>query len=143
MYVYDNIKDYMLLYPGVQDIIAENHLSTLMINDRTVVLVGDTHKGTSGYKPDLSKSLVYYDQGEDEFNKYVKRFDKTFEYITDVQYDPNKGEIIFSGQAIGRHFAVARKIGIEKYKGLTHIRGYILYDEIKQRLNLIMTPVKH
>jgi hypothetical protein len=143
MYVYDKLEDYMKLYPGTQDLIAENHLASIMINEKTVALISDTNKGTAGYRPDLSKSLIYFDQGEDDFEKINKKLKGNFEHVTEVQYDPKKGEIIFSGQETGKHFAVARKYGEDEYKGLNHVRGYILYDSTRLRVNLIMTPVKH
>jgi len=143
MYVYDDLSHYMKLYPGSQDIIAENHLSGIMINDKTVALISDNHKGNAGYTPDFSKSLVYYEHGEEEFERMNDKHKANFEHVTEVQYDPKKGEIIFSGQETGKHFAVARKYGEKVFKKLSHVRGYILYDSVKQRVNLIMTPVKH
>jgi hypothetical protein len=118
IYLYDTLEDYMLIYPKGQDIITENHLSSLWINEKNVVLVSDNRNEAAGYKPDFSKSLVYFDQGEKAFKKYEDQIEHSF--------------------------AIARKIqkGFKNNKKF-NVSGYILYDDAATRLNLIINPVKH
>jgi hypothetical protein len=140
IYLYDTLEDYMLIYPKGQDIITENHLSSLWINEKNVVLVSDNRNEAAGYKPDFSKSLVYFDQGEKAFKKYEDRF----EPIVGVEINPKSNSVVFSGQKIEHSFAIARKIqkGFKNNKKF-NVSGYILYDDAATRLNLIINPVKH
>jgi hypothetical protein len=130
----------MIFYPKGQDELKENHLSALWINDKNIVLVSDNRTKTAGYKPDFSKSLVYFDQGEKEFEQYEDQF----EPIVSVEADPKTNSIIFSGQEIEKSLAIARKVqrGF-KSKRKVNISGYILYDDLSTRLNVILKPVKH
>jgi hypothetical protein len=130
----------MIFYPKGQDELKENHLSALWINDKSIVLVSDNRAKTAGYKPDFSKSLVYFDQGEKEF----EQFESQFEPVVSVEADPKTNSIIFSGQEIEKSLAIARKVqrGF-KSKRKVNISGYILYDDLSTRLNVILTPVKH
>ena len=134
VYVYNSIEDYMKLYPAGQDDIHEQHLSALHIDKKSIVLVTDTRKGAAGYRPDFSKSLVYFDSGEEAFDKYVERF----EPIVSVEIKDNM--VVFSGQEVQKSLAVARSYGNAKDG---NVAGYILYDDIRPRLNLIMKPVLH
>lgn len=138
IYLYDTLQDYMIMYPKGQDIIKENHLSALWINKKNIVLVSDNRDDAAGYKPDFSKSLVYFDQGEKAFEKYEDQF----EPIVSVEVDPKTNSVIFSGQEVEHSFAIARKIqkGFNNNKKF-NIRGYILYDDVATRLNLITNPV--
>ena len=140
VYLYDTLEDYMIFYPKGQDELKENHLSALWINDKNIVLVSDNRTKTAGYKPDFSKSLVYFDQGEKEFEQYEDQF----EPIVSVEADPKTNSIIFSGQEIEKSLAIARKVqrGF-KSKRKVNISGYILYDDLSTRLNVILKPVKH
>lgn len=140
VYLYDTLEDYMIFYPKGQDELKENHLSALWINDKSIVLVSDNRAKTAGYKPDFSKSLVYFDQGEKEF----EQFESQFEPVVSVEADPKTNSIIFSGQEIEKSLAIARKVqrGF-KSKRKVNISGYILYDDLSTRLNVILTPVKH
>lgn len=132
MYVYGDLEDYMLLYPKGQDIIAESHLNSLFINKKSVVFVSETAKGVAGFKPDLSKSFIFFDQGE----KAWERYEKDFEHVVEVKVE--NGSIRFYGQEVEHSFAVARKYGNVKNG---HVKGYILYDDSRPRANFIMTPV--
>lgn len=133
VYAYENLIEYMKLYPKGRDKITENHLSALHINDKTVVLVSDTRDKSSGYKPDFSKSLVYFDSGEVAFKKY----EDDFEPVTDVKVSGNT--LSFYGQTIEHSFTIARKFG-DISDG--NVMGYILYDDGRPRLNVIMKPVQ-
>ena len=93
VYLYDTLEDYMIIYPKGQDILTENHLCALWINKKSVVLVADNKDNAAGYKPDFSKSLVYFDQGEKSFEKYEDQF----EPIVSVEVDPKTNSVIFSG----------------------------------------------
>jgi hypothetical protein len=134
VYVYGSIEDYIKLYPAGQDDIHEQHLSALHINNKSIVLVTDTRKGAAGYRPDFSKSLVYFDGGEEAFEKHVDKF----EHIVSVEIKNNM--VVFSGQVVKKSLAVARSYGDVKDG---NVSGYILYDDIRPRLNLIMKPVLH
>ncbi len=133
-YAYGSLEDYMLLYPNGQDIIAETHLSALHINKKSVVLVADTSEKVAGVRPDFSKSLVYFDHGEKAFEKYEKQF----EPVVAVKVDGDA--LVFEGQEITKELAIARKYGDVKNGS---VMGYILYDDTRPRLNVIMVPVKH
>ena len=37
VYVYETLEEYVKLYPQGQDVIAENHLSALHINEKSIV----------------------------------------------------------------------------------------------------------
>jgi hypothetical protein len=141
VYLYDTIEEYMIFYPKGQDIVKENHLSALWINEKSIVLVSDNRVKTAGYRPDFSKSLVYFDLGEDEFKKYEDQF----EPIVSVEADPKTNSIIFSGQKIEQSLAVARKVqkGYGKGKSRINVAGYILYDDLTTRLNVILKPITH
>jgi len=84
--------------------------------------------------------LIYFDLGEDEFKKYEDQF----EPIVSVEADPKTNCIIFSGQKIEQSLAVARKVQ-KGYKGKSRINvaGYILYDDLTTRLNVILKPITH
>jgi|TARA_R100000951_G_scaffold93371_1_gene81888 hypothetical protein len=140
VYVYDTVKDYMTFYPNGQDVIREEHLSGIWINEKSVVFVSGEDAREAQGKPDFSKSLVYYDGGEKSFEKYVDNF----EHVVEICVDPKTNSVIFSGQEIQQKLAIARKLPREfKNKKLTKISGYILYDKVTSRLNLIINPVKH
>jgi ethanolamine utilization cobalamin adenosyltransferase len=132
VYAYENLEEYMKLYPKGQDVITENHLSALYINNKSVVFVSDTRDKASGYRPDFSKSMVYFDNGEKAFEKYIDQF----EHVTDVKVKDNM--IVFSGLEVDHIFAIARKVGDIKND---NVRGYILFDDSKPRVNVIMNPV--
>jgi len=133
MYVYNDLEDYMLLYPKGQDIITESHLDSLFINKKSVVFVSNNSKGVLGFKADFSKSFVFFDQGEEAFDRY----EKDFEPVVEVKV--KNRNITFYGQEIEHTFYVARKYGTVKDG---HVKGYILYDDTKPRANFIMTPIK-
>ena len=106
---------------------------------KKVFVSGEDAREAQG-KPDFSKSLVYYDGGEKSFEKYVDNF----EHVVEICVDPKTNSVIFSGQEIQQKLAIARKLPREfKNKKLTKISGYILYDKVTSRLNLIINPVKH
>lgn len=129
IYTYENLQEYIKLYPKGQDKLTENHLSALWINKKTIVLVSDNRDKASTYRPDFSKSIVYFDGGEDAFEKYEPDFEPVVEVI-------RKGNVIkFIGQEVEHELAIARSFG-EPING--HVRGYILYDDSRPRLNLIM-----
>lgn len=139
VYLYDTLEDYMIIYPKGQDIVTENHLCSLWINNKSVVLVADNKDNAAGYKPDFSKSLVYFDQGDKAFEKYEDQF----EPVVSVEVDPKTNSVIFSGQEVENSFAIARKLqrGFKNNKKF-NVSGYILYDNIVTRLNIIINPVK-
>tara|TARA_R110002033_G_scaffold87658_1_gene137792 strand:- start:4824 stop:5264 length:441 start_codon:yes stop_codon:yes gene_type:complete len=141
VYLYDTIEEYMIFYPKGQDELKETHLSSLWINDKSIVLVSDNRAKTAGYKPDFTKSLVYFDQGEEAFEKYEDQF----EPIVSVEADPKTNSIVFSGQKIEQSLAVARKVqrGYGRSKSRINVSGYILYDDLTTRLNVILKPVTH
>ena len=130
----------MIFYPKGQDELKETHLSALWINDKSIVLVSDNRAKTAGYKPDFTKSLVYFDQGEELFEQYEDQF----EPIVSVEAEPKTNSIVFSGQKIEKSLAIARKVQ-KGFKGKRRINvsGYILYDDLSTRLNVILKPVKH
>jgi hypothetical protein len=134
MYVYASLEEYIKLYPKGQDDIAENHLAALHIDKKTVVFVSDIRIGVAGYKPDFSKSMVYFDQGEKAFDKHASKFEPV------VGVEIIKNMVVFSGQSVTKSLAVARSYG--EYKD-GNVMGYILYDDTRPRLNLIMKPVSH
>lgn len=133
MYVYGDLEDYMLLYPKGQDILAESHLNSLFINKKSVVFVSETAKGVAGFRPDMSKSFVFFDQGEKAFERY----EKDFEPVVEVKF--KDGFIIFYGQEVEHKFAAARQYGDVKSG---NVKGYILYDDTRPRANFIMNAVK-
>lgn len=139
VYLYDTLEDYMLIYPKGQDVVTENHLCALWINNKSIVLVADNKDNAAGYKPDFSKSLIYFDQGEKSFEKYEDQF----EPIVSVEVDPKTNSVIFSGQEVENSFAIARKLqrGFKNNKKF-NVSGYILYDNIATRLNIITNPIK-
>jgi len=138
VYVYDTLEEYMLFYPQGQDEVAESHLSSLWINNKNIVLVSDIRSGTAGYKPDFSKSLVYFDLGEKEFKKY----EDNFEPIVEVEIEPKHNRVIFSGMEIQHTLAIARRVKSgELNNKKRHIKGYILYDDTRPRVNLIIKAV--
>lgn len=132
MYVYSELSDYIKLYPGKQDDLLENHLCAFLINEKNLIILSKNKKDVAKYKPDFSKSIVYFDGGEEEFSKY----EPNFEYVTEVKYDLKKNMIKFEGTKFNHDFVCARYIGDKKLKN--HVKGYILYDESRNRLNLIM-----
>ena len=134
MYVYKGLEDYMLLYPGKQDKLTEDHLSALYISKKSVALVSDNKKGVAGYRPDLSKSLTYFDGGE---KLWEEKYNEGFEPVVEVKI--NGDFVKFIGQVNSSSFTVAKFVGDAPMS--SHVKGYILYDEEKMRLNLIMTPV--
>jgi hypothetical protein len=133
VYAYELLEDYIKLYPKGQDVITENHLSALYINKKNVIFVSDNRSKVAGYRPDFSKSMVYFDGGELEFNKY----ESDFKPITDIKVKDNM--IVFYGKAVEHSFAIARQFG--KIKN-DNVKGYVLYDDSRPRLNVIMTPVR-
>jgi len=138
VYVYDTLEEYMLFYPQGQDVVTENHLSSLWINDKNIVLVSDTRSGTAGYKPDFSKSLVYFDLGEESFKQYEDKF----EPIVEVEVEPKHNRVVFSGQTIQQTLAIARRVKSGDLNNRKrHVKGYILYDDSKPRVNLILKSV--
>ena len=139
VYVYDTVKDYMTFYPNGQDVIREEHLSGIWINEKSVVFVSGEDAREAQGKPDFSKSLVYFDQGDKAFEKYEDQF----EPVVSVEVDPKTNSVIFSGQEVENSFAIARKLqrGFKNNKKF-NVSGYILYDNIVTRLNIIINPVK-
>jgi hypothetical protein len=131
MYIYKDLNEYIKLYRGKQDKVLEDHLCSLWINEKSVVLVNDIRKGAANYRPDFSKSIVYFDEGEEAFEKYEDKF----EPVIEVKYDQKRNMIDFIGPKYTKSFACARYFG-DKIEG--HIRGYMLYDDSRPRLNLIM-----
>ena len=83
-------------------------------------LVADNKDNAAGYKPDFSKSLVYFDQGEKAFKKYEDQF----EPIVSVEVDPKTNSVIFSGQEVENSFAIARKL----QKGFKNKRKFNSYS---------------
>ena len=85
--------------------------------------------------------MVYFDQGEEAFEKYEDQF----EPIVSVEADPKTNSIVFSGQKIEQSLAVARKVqrGYGRSKSRINVSGYILYDDLTTRLNVILKPVTH
>jgi hypothetical protein len=133
VYAYEVLEDYMKLYPKGQDIITETRLSALYINNKNIVFVSDIRSKVAGYRPDFSKSMVYFDGGEKSFDKY----ENEFEPVTDVKVKDNM--IIFYGKDVEHSFAIARQFGDVKDD---NVKGYILYDDSRPRLNIIMNPVR-
>ena len=133
-YVYEKLDDYVKIYPKGQDEIAENHLCSLWMNDKSIVLVGNNSERVAKNRPDFSKSLVYFDGGDGEFEKYKA----DFEHVLEVKVKGNTIEFI--GKEKIRTLAVARSYG-KIVDG--HVKGYILYDDSRPRVNLIMKPVLH
>jgi len=137
VYVYETLEEYMKLYPQGQDTISEEHLSALHINEKSIVLVAGGTNKAAGYRPDFSKSLVYFDGGEKAFEKYEKDFEPIVEVIR------SKDNVIFVGQEVEKSLAIARAYNHGDEESIGHVRGYILYDTTRPRINLIMRPVKH
>jgi|SaaInlV_165m_DNA_1040744.scaffolds.fasta_scaffold02677_9 hypothetical protein len=137
MYVYEQLADYVQLYPKGQDKIVEDHMCAFWINGKNVVIINNNKKGVAGYRPDFSKSIVYFDGGEEGFKKY----EDNFEPVVEIKRD--RKSITFSGQEVAHSFAIARDVTQDGEYTLGNIKGYILYDESLSRLNLITNPVKH
>lgn len=133
-YAYKDVQEYMSLYPGGQDKLTEDHLSALFINKKNVVFVSDSKKDVAGYKPDFSKSIIYFDGGLDEWNN---KYDDNFEPIVEVKI--NGSFVRFIGQEVAHEFVIAKFVG--KIEEHCDVKGYILYDEEKTRLNLITNTV--
>lgn len=130
VYAYKDVEEYMKLYPAGQDKLVEDHLSSLWINKKSIAFVSDSHKGVSGYRPDFSKSVIYFSEGEE---LWLNKYSKDWEPITGVQY--KNGNVIFSGDEVEHKLFVAKYVG-DKENGF--VQGYILYDESRDRLNIIM-----
>lgn len=131
-YVYEKLEDYVKLYPKGQDLISENHLCSLWMNDKSIVLVGNNSKRIAKSRPDFSKSLVYFDGGDDEFERYNSQF----EHVVEVKVNGNT--VQFIGQSRVKTLAIARSYG-KITDG--HVKGYILYDDSRPRINLIMNTI--
>lgn len=131
-YVYESLEDYVKLYPKGQDKLTENYLCSLWMNEKTVVFVGNNGEGTASYRPDFSKTIVYFDGGNKEFEKYSKDFEPVLEV-------KKKGKTIkFIGKEKEINIYVAREFGKSKDG---YVFGYILYDDSRPRLNLIMNHI--
>jgi len=132
MYVYEDLSNYIQLYPGKQDDLNESPLCSFWLSDKNLVIVSNTREKVAGYRPDFSKSIVYFDGGDKAFVNY----DDKFEPVIEVKFDYKKNLVKFSSEHFKHEFRCARYVG-EKIKS-DHVRGYILYDDSRPRLNLIM-----
>lgn len=133
-YVYEKLEDYVKIYPQGQDTLTENHLCSLWMDDKTIVLVGNNSEKTAKDRPDFSKSVVYFDGGDKEFKKYEDRFEPVLEVI-------KKGNTIkVVGEKKELPLFVQREYGDAK-ENEGHVKGYILYDDSRPRINFIMKPV--
>lgn len=121
MYVYEQLADYVQLYPKGQDKIVEDHMCAFWINGKNVVIINNNKKGVAGYRPDFSKSIVYFDGGEEGFKKY----EDNFEPVVEIKRD--RKSITFSGQEVPYSVAVE----IEKFEqegNLRRIFAVIIVD---------------
>ena len=138
VYVYKSISDYMLLYPKGQPDVSEMHVEAMLVGNTKFAVITDYKERVAGYKPDISKTLIYFNGGIKEFKKY----DKDLQHVTDVKYNMKDNTVQFEGEDYGISLPCARFTGDKPEDGwFTHnitVEGYILFDEVKNRLNLII-----
>lgn len=141
VYVYKTITDYMRLYPKGQPDISETHVEGMYLGNTKFVVVTDLKEKIAGYKPTMTKTLVYYNGGVDEFDK---KYAKDLQHVTDVKYFIKNNAVEFEGESYGIKLPCAKYVG-EKPDGdgfwFTHdmrIEGTISFDEVRNRLNLIV-----
>ena len=85
VYAYEDINSYMDLYPKGQDKITEDHLLSLWLSKKTIAFITDSREKVARYRPDISKSVLYFDGGEKEWERY----NDGFEYILEVTIKNN------------------------------------------------------
>jgi hypothetical protein len=133
----------MALYPKGQSNIAESAVDAVMIGDHKLAIISDTKEKVANYKPETSKTLTYYNGGITEFeNKYSKGF----EHVTDIVWNVKTNRVDFSGVNYSMWLPCAKHIGGKNspfqgkfLKNDKRIKGYVMFDEQHNRLNLILT----
>ena len=138
VYVYKATSDYMKLYPIGQPDVSEMHVEALLVGNTKFAVITDYKEKVAGYKPELNKTLIYHNGGLKEFKKYSK----DLQHVTDVKYFMEDNTVGFEGEDYGIRLPCARFVGNKPDEGwFTHdvgIEGYILFDEVRNRLNLIV-----
>jgi len=142
IYVYKTMNDYIKLYPVGQEDVSELTVEAMLVGSMKFAVISDQAKKAAGYKPELTKTLIYYNGGLKEFEKYAKDSDEELQHVTDVKYYMKDNTVEFEGEDYGIKLPCARFVGDKPEEGwFTHdirIEGYIMFDELRNRMNLIV-----
>lgn len=141
VYVYKTISDYMKLYPKGQPDSTETHVEALLVGNLKFVIITDLKEKVAGYKADTTKTLVYFNHGMEKWEKTMAKYIDV-QHVTDVKFTIKSKMVDFEGDGYGIRLPCAKYVGMLPEDGFfTHdvrVEGFILFDEVRNRLNLIL-----